>query len=501
MPNNEENKRISRPPVVVIMGHIDHGKSTLLDFIRKSNIVAKEAGGITQHLGAYEIEHKAESGVKKITFLDTPGHEAFQGVRSRGANVADIGILIISAEDGVKPQTKEALRMLLEAKIPFIVAINKIDSPKANVDSAKTSLIENEIYIEGYGGTIPCVEISAKTGQNINELLDTILLVAEMENFEAAPNELASGFVVESRKDKTRGIQATLVIKGGEMTTGQFVASQNAFAPIRLIEDCNKKAMKNATFSAPVSISGWDEMPQAGSDFKVFKTKKEAEFYISNWQEIYNSEKKEETEHDRTLFVIPVLIKADTQGSLEAIEHEMKKIELENARIKIIDKSTGNIGETEIKLASGNENTIVVGFGVNVDSAAVTLGERLNINIKTFKIIYELTDWLKVQVEERRPRIEEEEIKGEAKILKTFSRVKNIQVCGAKVKQGVLKLGNKVKILRRDEEIGIGTIKELQSQKMKASEVTGDIEFGMSLECKLELAPGDHIQAVELIKR
>jgi translation initiation factor IF-2 len=499
--NSVNQKGISRPPVVVIMGHIDHGKSTLLDYIRKSNVVAKEAGGITQHLGAYEISHITKSKEnKKITFLDTPGHEAFCGVRSRGAKVADIGILIVSAEDGVKTQTKEALDCILADKIPFIVAINKIDSPKANVDTTKTSLIENEIYIEGYGGDIPVVEISAKTGENIDELLETILLMAEMNEFTADLEKNATGFVVEANKDKQKGTIATVVIKDGNLKVSQFIATANAFAPIRSIEDQNKKQIKSATVSCPVSISGWNEMPIVGSEFQVFENKKEAEKFISEWREIIE-EKKQGRKYKEDDFIIPIIFKADTHGSLEAIEHELNKIKPETAELKIIFKGTGNISENDIKMASGDLKTVIVGFGVNIDNSAKSMSEKLNIEPKTFKIIYELSDWLKEQIEEKRPRLEIEEIRGQAKILKTFSKNKTLQVMGGKVKEGILKVGNKVKIKRREEEIGSGTIKELQQAKVKTNEVSIEQEFGMSIDSKIELAAGDMIESIEIIRK
>ena len=238
----EENKKANtpRPPVVAILGHIDHGKSTLLDYIRSSNIVSGEAGGITQHISAYEIEHDdKEHGKRKITFIDTPGHEAFCDVRSRGAQVADIGILIVSAEDGVMPQTKEALKCIKEDGVPFIVAITKIDSPKADVDKAKTSLVENEVYIEGFGGDIPVVAVSGKTGEGVDDLLSMIVLVSELEEFKMDTESLAEGIVVEANKDQKRGISATLIVKNGKLEIGNFVAGHTAMSPVRSIEDTN----------------------------------------------------------------------------------------------------------------------------------------------------------------------------------------------------------------------------------------------------------------------
>ncbi|MDQ5949816.1 MAG: Translation initiation factor, partial [Patescibacteria group bacterium] len=271
-----------RPPVVVIMGHIDHGKSTLLDYIRKSNIVDKEAGGITQHLSAYEVIHKDEKGEsRKITFLDTPGHAAFSGMRERGATVADIAILIVSAEDGVKAQTIEALNTIVEAKVPYLVAINKIDRPGANVEKAKMELMEKGVYLEGYGGNIPYVEISAKAGTNIPALLDTILLVADMENFTGDSSKTARGIVIESNMDPKRGISATMVIKDGTLSKGMFLVVEDAIVATRIMEDFLGKTISEVSMCAPVRLIGFDKVPAVGSVFESFNTKKEAESAVA----------------------------------------------------------------------------------------------------------------------------------------------------------------------------------------------------------------------------
>lgn len=512
MSDNKSEKMIERPPVVVIMGHIDHGKSTLLDYIRKTNIVAKEAGGITQHLGAYEVEHtNKENKIKKITFLDTPGHEAFCGVRERGTKVADIAILIVSAEDGVMPQTLEALRCIKKDKLPYIVAINKIDSPRANIQNTKNSLIENEIFIEGMGGDVPFVEISAKNGNGVDELLDLILIVSEVYELKADPNIYAEGFVIEAHKDKNKGISATLVIKNGTLKQGQFVACHNAYSPIRIFEDHNRKSIKSASFSKPVHVCGFNDFPVVGEIFKTFDSKKEAEKYcqenkiISDEIKMLDKKTCKNTNTDNCTFEIPIIIKADTHGSIEAIEHELEKIKpklaQKNANINIVYKSTGNISETDIKKASSNENTLVVGFGIDIDKQAIIMKDRLNVRVETFKIIYELTDWVDKITEDMRPRIETEETLGYAKILKIFNSTKSAQVVGGSVKEGKIKAGTMAKIIRRDEEIGMGKIKLLQQQKSPATEVGEGNEFGMSFESKIELAPGDFIKTFEIIRK
>lgn len=497
--SSNENNLIKRPPVVVIMGHIDHGKSTLLDYIRSSNTVSKEAGGITQHLGAYEVVYQDN----KMTFLDTPGHEAFSGVRVRGSKVADIAILIVSAEDGVKPQTLEALEIIKKHKVPYVVAINKIDSPKANVDLAKQSLIENEIYIEGYGGDVPVALISGKTGQGVKELLDLILLVIEMSELKYDPNILAEGFVVETHKDQNKGISAVLVIKNGTLRLGQFVSCRIANSPVRIMEDHNGNKLNSATASAPVKILGWNDIPQVGNSFKTFESKKEAEEYCKQCknddQEIKELEKKlqeKKSSSSEENSIIPIIIKADSQGSIEAILHELNKIELEQAEIKIVFSGTGSISENDIKLSLANQNTVVVGFGVPIDNSAKALSDRNATEVATFKIIYELIDWLKQEIEKRRPKIEFEEIIGKAKILKVFNNVKNNQVLGARLEEGFLKKSSKIKIQRRGEQIGFGTIKELQQQKTKVDEVV-EGEFGTAIDSKIEIVPGDYLLIVE----
>lgn len=496
-----KNNLIERPPVVVIMGHIDHGKSTLLDHIRKSNIVENEAGQITQHLGAYEVKHKDASGnLKKITFIDTPGHEAFKSVRCCGSNVADIGILIVSAEDGVMPQTLEALENLKNDNIPFIVAISKIDSPKANVELTKSSLIENEIYIEGFGGKIPAVEISAKTGQNVSDLLDLILLSAEIEELKADPDVLAEGVIIEVNKDEKKGISATTIIKNGTLKQKQFIVCEDAYSPIRIMEDQNKKQIEVASFSTPVYIRGWNKLPKVGYDFRTFESKKEAEKY-STEHVIKKENSKKETCVQNSNFIVPLIIKADTQGSLDAIKYELKKIDLLNTEIKIIESDTGDIGEADIKKASSNKNSIIVGFGVGIHKQAVIMKDRLDVLIKTFNIIYELTQWLEETIEEFRPKVEIEERKGLAKVLRVFNKTKNHQVIGGKVKEGVIRTGNRIRILRREKEIGQGIIQGLQQQKSVSEEIAEGVEFGSSIDAKIEILAGDELETFEIVKK
>lgn len=486
---------VKRPPVVVIMGHIDHGKSTLLDYIRQSNIVGGEAGGITQHLSAYEVEHITSEGVtEKITFLDTPGHEAFQKMRLRGADVADIAILIVSAEDGVKPQTLEALRSIQAANIPYIVAINKIDKPGADVQRTKNTLIENEIYIEGMGGDIPWVAISAKTGEGVREMLDTVVLVADLTGLTGDKNALAEGIVIEGHVDKKRGTTATLIVKNGTLKSGMFVVSGKVYAPTRIMEDYTGKPIKEAGLSTPVGIVGFSDIPKAGGIFSVVDSKKEAESIVYN----ANLEKEEIKKHASDLPVVPIMIKADVLGSLDAIKHELDKFESDRISIRVIGATVGDVSASDVQDVSATENSIIVGFNVKVERAAQDLAERLGVEIDTFDIIYELSDWLNTALKNRTPKREEKIMTGRAKILKHFSTQKHTHVLGGRVEEGELKANQVVRILRRDIEIGTGTLKNVQQQKANTQKVT-DGEFGMQVDSKVELAPGDYIETFDIV--
>ena len=493
-----------RPPVVSVMGHIDHGKSTLLDYIRKSNIVAGEAGGITQRISAYEVVRETPDGPKKITFIDTPGHEAFAGMRERGANTADIAILVVSSEDGVKKQTIEAYKQIVAAKVPFIVAITKIDKESANVERAKISLAENEIYLEGYGGNISYVPVSAKTGEGIDDLLDLILLTAEVGDLEGDYETLATGVIIEAHRDPKKGISATLIIKNGSLATGMFIASGEAYSPVRMLEDFAGKKITEAAFSSPVRIVGWNIAPAVGSTFTCFMSKKALESYLERLAEdkerpVAGARKAEDPNASKKM--LPVIIKADVLGSVEAIEHEIKKIQSERVAVKIVYASIGDITESDIKTAGGGTETLVIGFNVKADSQAKAMIERLGISYATFDIIYKLMEWLEERVKATTPKVKSEEIIGKAKILKFFSATKDKQIIGGKVIEGEIQLGSKVRIVRRETVIGDGVVRELQQAKSKTGSVKEGLEFGAMIDAKMELAPGDVVEAFTIVEK
>lgn len=488
----------TRPPVVGILGHIDHGKSSLLDYIRKSNVVASEAGGITQHISAYEI---TRPNGRKITFLDTPGHEAFAGVRTRGASVADIAILIVSGEDGVKPQTLEVYKYIKDSGLPFIVAITKVDKPTADVERTKQNLAENDIYVEGYGGSVSFVPVSAKTGAGIDDLLEMIALQADLLDLKGEPEAMGSGIIIESKLDPKRGITAVAIIKNGTVSKGTFAASDASMTPLRFLIDSEGNQVDELTFSSPVQIVGWDKLPQVGREFQTFLKKNDALAYID---ELAQAAKKPAAQAPRLsseMATLPIIVKADTAGSLEALENEIKKLAKERIVPKIISSGVGTVSENDVKLAISTPGTLIFGFHTKTDPSAASLAERSAVTVSLYDIIYELTDKVATLLAEREPRIEVEEVTGSAKVLKLFSSAKGKQVIGCRVLTGKIALNSSLKIVRRESEIGRAKVRELQQAKIAAQEVQEGTEFGAMVESKFELAPGDILEAVTLVTK
>jgi translation initiation factor IF-2 len=515
---SKKSNIVERPPVVVVMGHIDHGKSTLLDYIRKTKIVDKEAGGITQHVSAYEITYSAGGSSKtgkgrRVTFLDTPGHEAFQTLRSRGAKVADVAILVVSVEDGVKPQTKEALERIKEQNIPFVVAINKIDKPNANIERTKLSLAENEIYVEGYGGTVSAVPISAKTGEGIPELIDVVFLAADLQELKGDLSANASGIAIESTLDPRKGISASLIIKDGTLEVGQYIVAGGSLATVRSIISDTGERLTTANFSTPITIIGWSELVQAGADFVTFDNKNEAIAFAGNFKNTKDSSAAEKISADRASGIVginsvddgvtylPIVIKADTLGSLEAISYEIAKLGNERIQPKIISQGVGAIGEGDIKTATVGKKAVVFGFNTKADSAAGVLSERDGIQVETFSVIYKLTERVDELLKEQTPKMMVDEITGRAKVLRTFSKQRDKQIIGGRVEEGFISVGKTVRIIRREAEIGLGKIKGMQQQKKDTDEVKAGNEFGAFVESKFEIAAGDILMAFHTIEK
>jgi translation initiation factor IF-2 len=493
-----------RPPIVAIMGHIDHGKSTLLDYIRKSNVVAGEAGGITQHVSAYEITHRKEDGTDaRITFLDTPGHEAFQSIRQRGAQAADIGVLVVSAEDGVKPQTVEALKRIRDAGVPMLVAITKTDKPSANIEMAKQSLAENDVYVEGYGGDVPVVAVSAKTGEGINDFLETLLLLSELESCTGEADRFGSGVIIESRLDPKKGITAVGVIKDGTVKVGQYAASIGCIAPLRFILDADGNKVDELSFSSPIQIVGWDKLPLVGATFEIFDDKKAAQFYADSEAIKAHVDKKDmqTAPTEEGSITLPVIIKADAAGSLDAIKYELGKITHERISIKFVIADVGTISENDMKTALATPGTYVFGFHTKIDPQAGAIAERTGVPVELYDIIYQLTERVAQLMQDKAPMIQVEEVMGRAKVLKLFSQTKDKQVIGARMESGMMEKGATVKILRRDEEIGRGKVRELQQSKVAVESIAEGNEFGTMVEAKMEIAPGDYLERVVTVTR
>ena len=489
----------ARPPIVVVMGHIDHGKSTLLDFIRNTNVVAGEVGGITQATSAYEA-----SG---ITFLDTPGHEAFAGMRERGADIADLAILVVSAEDGVKTQTLEALDDILKAKLPYLVAINKIDRPNANPELIKQQLSEKGVLLEGYGGAIPAAEISAKTGAGVPELLELLKLLADLEELKADASLPATGLVLEAHLDQRVGISATLIIKDGTLNLGDFLVVNGAVSKIKRLNNFQGEQVKSLLPASPAQVIGLAEVPPVGATFQTFTDKKLAE-KTAELEKLAKKEKTKteiekadittQTEKANILLEIPVVLKADVLGSLEALRSEVLKLNSAQVKLKILSESAGKISENDVKLAGAIAGSLVLGFSTSAEKNATDLAEKLHVEIATFDIIYKLSEWLAEKIKTSLPKQEIITSLGRAKLLKIFGGEKDKQIVGGVVTEGKIASGKMVKVWRRDNEVARGKLTGLQESKIPTKEVEADHQFGALVEIRLPLAIGDVLEVIEI---
>lgn len=493
MPDRTIENKSRRAPIVVVMGHIDHGKTTLLDKIRQSNVAEKETGGITQHIGAYMIEFKSKEGaVEKITFIDTPGHEAFSKMRSRGARVADIALLVVAADDGVKPQTEEALGAIKEAGLPFIVVLNKIDRETADPERAKKELGDKGVILEEWGGKIPIAKVSAKTGEGIAELLEIILLLSQLENLEADFSKKAYGVVIESRLDPKRGQGATLLLQEGVLKKGDFILAGRAALKAKILEDENGKNVEEVYASNAARVVGFDAPVKVGAIFKAFGSSKEM-------KEALFGEFKEEARvlvpgGDKT---IPLIIKADVAGSLEALESQIGKIDARDSSLVVLRSGVGNITEDDIKFASATKNSLVIGFRVKIDKSALLLKERFGVKTGIFALIYELEDWVRSEVLKIIGEEKVRKILGTAKILKIFKEDGAKKIVGGRVQSGGILAQKQFTLLRRDFPLGEGKILELQVGKIKTREVLEGGEFGALVDIDLEVAPGDKFEIFE----
>lgn len=482
MDNVKSQNLIIRPPIVVIMGHVDHGKTSLLDYIKKTDLAAKEAGGITQSIGAYEISHSsAASGqVRKITFIDTPGHEVFSKMRVRGARVADLAILVVAADDGVKPQTKESIETLKAANTSFIVAINKIDKSNVDIEKTKNDLMQAGVLLEGFGGNVSWQAISAKTGEGINELLDLVLLAAEIENLTYDPVIGGKGVIIESKKDNRKGITAVVIVKDGILRAGDDIATSTAVGRVKILENFMGERVAEISPSGPALILGFDDLPQVGEEFLSGK----AEFMvfepIEAKEKVFNSTNGESVK-------LGVVLKADVGGSLEALKEAVGNIE----GVKIIDASLGEVTDGDVKTAS-TVGAVIFGFKVKIAKAAEAFAKAQGVRIIVSEIIYDLLK----KLEEEAAVGGQSAVDAELEILAVFS-ASNLkkQVVGGKVLVGELKNRAAVEIFRNNEEIGRGKILNLQHQKNDVGAVAENKECGLFLEADAAINVGDKLTA------
>jgi translation initiation factor IF-2 len=490
-----------RPPVVVVLGHVDHGKTALLDTIRKTNVAGGESGGITQHIGAYQVEVHG----KKITFLDTPGHEAFTAIRSRGAKVADIAILVVAADEGVKPQTKEAIRIIKEAEIPVIVAINKIDKEGSNPQKVRQDLASEEIQVEDWGGKVPVVEISAKENLHISDLLDMILLVAELEELTASKEGPAQGIIIESNLDKRRGYVATALVRDGILRVGDWVVVGRVVGKVKSMEDYNGKAMTEAGPSDPVLITGWPDSPDIGKEFKVVNSRNDGDDMVADSIDIspllfFMSNSPKDDQGDKKL--LNLVLKSDVTSSLEAIDAALKSIPSTEVSYNVLDYSIGNITEGDVKVASGTK-AMILGFRVNVEDSAKRLAEQRGITIATYDIIYELIGRVRDEMSKLlSPQVQRNEL-GKLRILAIFKKDSKSIVCGGRVTSGKLVRGCIVDVKRNNDLVMTGRLAQLQQNKEDVTEVKEGLEAGIrfdilkSANSSSEIKEGDILEAYE----
>ena len=483
----------SRPPVVVVLGHVDHGKTKLLDVIKKTNVAEKESGGITQHIGAYQIEYNSslknssEPGPKIITFLDTPGHEAFAAIRSRGAKVADLAVLVVAADESVKPQTKEAIQIIKNENLPFIVAINKIDKEGANVQKVKQDLAGEDVLVEDWGGKIPVVEISAKDGKNISELLDIILLVAELEELKEDLSPPAEGIIIESHLDKRRGYVATALVQKGILVLGDWTVTRKVMGKIKSMEDFNGNIITEAKPSQPVILTGWSEAPDTGANFTAAYSRSEAEELAKsgigvNLIPLFSFLSETVDQEQKTYNLI---LKADVKSSLEAVDSVLRAIKSDNIRCNIIGYDIGDITENDVKTAIATKSDII-GFRVSAGQSVIRLAEKEKVKIQTFDVIYELIEAIRKNMADLLEPEVKRSLLGKLKVIALFKKGAKNQVVGGKVVSGKVSRGAAIDIIRNGEIIGKARLGQLQRDKEDVSEVKEGLEAGI----RLDIIPG-----------
>ncbi len=494
-----------RPPVVTVMGHVDHGKTTLLDYIRHTNVTAREAGGITQHIGASVVEHQGQ----KIVFLDTPGHEAFTAMRARGTQVTDIVVLVVAADDGVMPQTVEAINHANAAGVPIIVAVNKVDKPNARPDVIRRQLADLGLIPEEWGGDTVMVDISAKTGQGVDHLLEMILLVAELAELKADPTVNAEGAVIEAKLDKGKGPVATVIVQQGTLRQGDIVLFDSTWGRIRAMQDDKGKSVKEATPSMPVEITGLNDVPQAGELFRKIESEKEARDAI----ERKKIEREVEAEHPRRLTLeefyeriemgekqqLNIVLKCDVRGSLEALKASLLNLATEEVGISIVHEGVGNISESDIMLASAS-NAVILGFDVKLSSDVKKIAEREGVQVRLYRVIYDLIDDVRAALEGMLAPTLKENVTGHAEVRAVFSVPNLGSVAGCYVLDGTIRRSAKVRILRSGAAVWEGAISSLKRFKDDVREVSAGYECGIGFADYHDFREGDIIEAFEVVE-
>lgn len=491
----DEKDLLPRPPIVAVMGHVDHGKTSLLDSIRKTSVADGESGGITQHIGAYQVKHNG----KLITFLDTPGHEAFSEMRARGANVTDLIVLVVAADDGVRPQTVEVINRAKFANTPIIVAINKIDKENANPMRVKQELSEHGVITEEWGGKTIAVEISAKQGTGIDNLLEMILLSAEVENYKANPNGTTVGTVIESKQTTGKGVTATIIVQNGTLKVGDTFVAGPGYGRIKSLEDEKGRKLKSAGPSTPAQISGFSDQPEAGDILQVCETLEEAKDIATKIQKQQRSHRlntQTSLVTDAANKSLNLIIKADVAGSLEAIKQSIGKLKNDEVKVNILSEGVGEINESDILLAATSKANVLA-FRIKANPKAVALAKQKGVLVDSYDVIYELIeDVTSAVIKLFTPEFEKVSF-GKGKILGIFRTEKGQMIIGGRVEEGEIRKSKPVAIWRDGEELGRGEILEMQQQKVPAKEVSRGNEFGMKLKTNVKVLEGDVIESFE----
>ncbi|MDO4623425.1 MAG: translation initiation factor IF-2, partial [Eubacteriales bacterium] len=502
-----EEDLVSRPPVICVMGHVDHGKTSLLDAIRNSHVTSKEAGGITQNIGAYGVEIDG----RKITFLDTPGHEAFTAMRLRGAKSTDIAVLVVAADDGVMPQTIEAINHAKAAEVEVIVAINKIDKPGANPDRVKQELTEYGLIATEWGGSTEMVEVSAKAQTGIDDLLETILLTADIMELKANPNRLARGLVLEAKLDKGKGPVANLLVQKGTLHVGDYIACGACSGKVRAMTDETGRRVKTAGPSTPVEVQGLNGVPDAGETLVAMKSDKEAKAFADTYVTEHKNQLLEETKsrmsldalfsqiQDGSVKELELIVKADVQGSVEAVKQSLLKLSNEEVIVKIIHGGVGAINESDITLAAAS-NAIIIGFNVRPDATAKALADQEGVDVRLYKVIYQAIDDIEAAMKGMLDPIFEEKVIGHAEVRQLFKASGVGTIAGSMVLDGKVERGCKVRISRNDKQIFEGDLASLKRFKDDVKEVKAGYECGLVFAGFSELQEGDRVEAYAMVE-